>query len=288
MKAARGTLFVALALAIVLTAQAGTAGAVRAQIPAGTAEKGLAWESFLKSAEIVDSVQLSGPDATSRPWKLTLEKDGVRRFGLWKNIDTDEFGTPDRWRCEIAAYRFDRLTGLGLIPPTVERRFNGEKGSLQLWIDDTDSLKKKTRAGETVPLERKPEWNRTAYLERAFDSLIADSDRNANNILVTADWKIVLIDHSRSFRTDKPYAEKLMFGPEGLSRAADGSPFPFLPLPRPFVERLKAIDFKTAKEAVKPYLNDREIRTALERAALIVRAVEKAAREGGESLAVYQ
>ena len=289
MPTAQERIFAALALALVLTAQAGTTGAVRAATlsQAGLPIDNGALEAFLKSASIVDSEQLGGPDATSRPWKLTLEKDGVRRFGLWKNIDTDEYGVPDRWRYEISAYRFDRLMDLGWVPPTVERRFNGEKGSLQLWIDDTVSLKKKTQSGETVPADRRAEWNRAAYLERAFDSLIADSDRNANNILVTPDWRMVLIDHSRSFRADKPYADSLMFGAGGLMKAADGSVLSFLPLPRPFVERLKSLDFKTTKEAVKPYLTDKEIRAALARGGLIVREIEAAVRAGGEDKALY-
>jgi len=169
----------------------------------------------------------------------------------------------------------------------VERRFNGEKGSLQLWVEDTASLKKRTQAGEVLPAERRAEWNRAAFLERAFDSLIADADRNANNILVTPDWGMVLIDHSRSFRADKPLGESLLFGTGGRMRAPDGSVLPFLPLPREFVSRLKALDFPTAKEAVKPYLTDREIRAALARAVLILREIEEAVRADGEDKVLY-
>ena len=96
----------------ILLASAALALTAGLAAPAGPAGNNAALEAFLKTAAIVDSVQLSGPDATSRPWKLTLVKDGVRRFGLWKNIDTDAFGAPDRWRYEIAAYRLDRLLGL--------------------------------------------------------------------------------------------------------------------------------------------------------------------------------
>ena len=271
----------------ILLASAALALTAGLAAPAGAVGDDAALEAFLKTASILDSVQLGGPDATSRPWKLTLEKDGLKHFALWKNIDTDEFGAPDRWRYEIAAYRFDRLLELGGVPPTVERRFNGEKGSLQLWIDDTVTLKKKTEAGDVLPAERRPEWNRAAYLERAFDSLIADSDRNANNILVTADWRTILIDHSRSFRTDKPYRESLLFGAGGLMKGPDGNTLTFLPLPRSFVERLKALDFETVKGALKPYLTDKEIRATLARAGLIVREIEETIRTGGEAQVLY-
>ena len=38
------------------------------------------------------------------------------------------------------------------------------------------------------------------YNVRVFDNLIYNTDSHANNIWVTKDWTIVLIDHSRSFR----------------------------------------------------------------------------------------
>ena len=263
------------------------AGFLRGQLLMSELGEEAQWEAFLRTAAITAAEQFTGSEAVANPYKLTLEKDGLKHFALWKNIDTDEFGAPDRWRYEIAAYRFDRLLELGGVPPTVERRFNGEKGSLQLWIDDTVTLKKKTEAGDVLPAERRPEWNRAAYLERAFDSLIADSDRNANNILVTSDWRAILIDHSRAFRTDGPYAEGLIFGARGLMRAADGSALPLLPLPRAFFERLKTLDFRTIKDAVKPYLTDREIRAALARAGLIAAEIAEAVRDGGEDKVLY-
>jgi hypothetical protein len=246
-----------------------------------------AWEEFLKSAKITGSEQLGGPDATTRPQKLALEKAGQARFGLWKNIDSTEGGVVDTWRFEIAAYRLDKLLDLGMIPPTVERRVAGEKGSLQLWIDNTASLKRRTGGGTGVPADKMPAWNRMAFLQRAFDCLIANEDRNANNILVTEDWRMLLIDHSRSFRTKKPYTERLVFGAGGLLRAPEGNPYPLAPLPKAFFEKLKALEAGAVREAVRPYLTKPEIDAGLARRDLIVREVEDLIRRDGEDKVLY-
>jgi hypothetical protein len=246
-----------------------------------------AWEEFLKSARISAEEQMGGPDATTRPWKLSLEKGGRSRLGLWKNVDVVREDLVDTWRYEVAAYRLDRLLGLDLVPPTVERRVKGEKGSLQLWVDGTATLKKKTGDGTAVPAERAPAWNRLAFLQRAFDSLIGNEDRNANNILVTDDWRMLLIDHSRSFRTKKAFTAQLVFGERGLFRAPDGSPYPIVPLPRGFFEKLKALDEARVREAVRPYLTKSEIWAVLLRAGVLVKEIEDVARLRGEAAALY-
>ena len=249
--------------------------------------EGPQWEEFLKSAKITGSEQLGGPDATTRPRKLALEKDGRSRFGLWKNVDSTEGGVVDSWRFEIAAYRMDKLLGLGMIPPTVERRVAGEKGSLQLWVDGTATVKKKTGEGITLPPDRSAAWNRRAFIQRAFDSLIANEDRNANNTLVTEDWRTILIDHSRTFRTKKPHIERLIFGSGGMFRTADGSPYPLAPLPKSFFEKLKSLDAAAVRDAVRPYLTKPEIDAVLARRDLIVREIEDLIARDGEEKILY-
>jgi len=46
-------------------------------------------------------------------------------------------------------------------------------------------------------------YNRALNLQRYFDNLIGNEDRHQNNYLITEDWRILLIDHSRSFRTGR-------------------------------------------------------------------------------------
>ncbi|MCK7469675.1 MAG: hypothetical protein MZU95_01865 [Desulfomicrobium escambiense] len=42
------------------------------------------------------------------------------------------------WKYEIAAYVLDKLLGLGMVPPTVEKAMAGRPGSCQLWIEGTE------------------------------------------------------------------------------------------------------------------------------------------------------
>jgi hypothetical protein len=200
---------VALFLAISIAALA----SATAQVGLADASARAGWEDFLRTARIVNSVQLGGPEAVTSPWKLTLSKGDVTRFGLWKDIDIDiDRGGPDRWRFEVAAFQLDVLLGLDMVPPTMERAFQGRWGSLQLWMEDTESLKGRMARGSDIPKDKSEDWDRKAYLERAFDSLIANDDRNLNNILIGTDDRMILIDHSRSFRTAEPFGKMLVFG----------------------------------------------------------------------------
>ena len=68
------------------------------------------------------------------------------------------------------------------------------------------------------------QFNRSVYLQRAFDNLIANEDRHLGNILITEDWRMILIDHSRSFRFSKKHRTRLIFtekhreGPKPMKR----------------------------------------------------------------------
>jgi hypothetical protein len=273
-------------VAVVLALAAAGLAASVIQVGFADAAERAAWEEFLRTARITDSVQLGGPEATTSPWKLTLSKGDVTRFGLWKDIDIEQ-GGPDRWRFEVAAYRLDVLLGLGMVPPTVERAFQGRWGSLQLWMGETESLKARMARGVDIREDRREDWNRKSYLERAFDSLIANDDRNVGNVLIGTDESMILIDHSRTFRTEEPFAKMLVYGASGLRRAADGTPYPFLKLPRAFVEKLRALEAKSVREAVKGRLTGREIQVLLARRDLVLKEIDSLIRERGEAEVLY-
>jgi hypothetical protein len=237
------------------------------------------WEDYLMTAKIVGQEQIESRLAVTHPWKLTLEKDGVTRNALWKNPEgRQQTGYPEGWKWEIAAYRMDKLLGLNMVPPTVEKRFQENRGSCQLWIEDIITLRQKEEQKIKVPPYKIGYWNRATYLQRAFDNLIANEDRTLNQILITKDWRMILIDHSRTFRTRKDliFTEKHKEGPKLMSE-----------LPRAFVEKIKALNFQMIKDAVGEYLTDNEINAVLTRKELVLKEIDKLIAKNGEANVLY-
>jgi hypothetical protein len=241
------------------------------------------WEDFLQNAEIVAQEQpFSDQEAVTKPWRLTLEKDGVTKNALWKNCEGRMRGFVENWRWEIAAYLLDKHLGLNLVPPTVEKRFQNNRGSCQLWVDAKMSLKDKYEQDIKTPSYKVFSWNRALYLQRAFDNLIANEDRHQNQYLITEDWRMILIDHSRSFRTSGKFAKNLIYD----EKYKEG-PRLMKQLPRAFVEKLKALDAGTIKGAVGEYLTDKEIEYVLIRRDLIIQWLENEIKKEGEDKVLY-
>jgi hypothetical protein len=240
------------------------------------------WEEFLTTAEIVGQEQLKGEGAVTNPWKLTLSKDGLQKFALWKNIDVLTGRFPDSWKWEVAAYRIDRLLDLNMVPATVERRFHGDRGSIQIWVESEMTLKKKVEKKIKTPSYKVFYWNRALFLQRFFDNLIGNEDRHQNNYLITADWRLILIDHSRSFRTSKKFTKGLIYTekhPEG--------PMEMRELPRAMVDKLKALTPEVVQAAVGEYLTDEEIKAMFLRRDLMLLEIDKLVKKYGEENVLY-
>lgn len=240
------------------------------------------WEEFLKTAEVVGSKQLTGSEAVTSPWVLTLKKGDVTHRGLWKNAQGRMGGFWEGWNYEIAAYLLDKHLGLGLVPPTVERRFRGDRGSCQYWVDDCMSLRDREQKKIKMPPAKVFNWNRATYLQRLWDNLIANEDRHMNQILITPDWRMILIDHSRSFRTSGRFTKGLIYTanhPEGPKLMSE--------LPRAVVDKVKALDFAVIRSVVGDYLSDEEINAVLIRRGLILKEIDRLIKANGESKVFY-
>ena len=241
------------------------------------------WEEFLSTAKIVDQDQpWSAREAVTRPWRLTLEKDGEKAQAIWKDPEGRLKGFYENWKWEIAAYRLDKYLGLNMVPPTVEKRFRGDRGSCQLWITAKMSLKEKYEKNIKTPNIKVFYWNRALFLQRAFDNLIANEDRHQNQFLITEDWRMILIDHSRSFRTSRKFTKKLIYD----EKYKEG-PRLMKQLPRAFVEKLKSLNFQVIKDIVEDYLTDKEINAVLTRKDLIIDWINKRIKKLGEKEVLY-
>src|SRR5262252_3813198 len=68
-----------------------------------------------------------------------------RRSGFWES-----------YKSEIAAYELDKLLGMNMVPPAIERSIEGETGAAIMFLDSIKSVK---QTGGKVPSG--PEWGRS-------------------------------------------------------------------------------------------------------------------------------
>lgn len=240
------------------------------------------WEEFLKTAEIIAQKQQVSREAVTSPWELTLEKKGIKAKALWKNAQGLMRGYVENWKWEIAAYRLDKLLSLNMVPPTVEKTFSGERGSCQLWVDYWIKAMHKIEQDIKVDSNRVLSYNRANYLRWAFDNLIGNEDRHAGNYFITEDWRIILPDHSRSFRTSRKFTKNLIY----TEKHKEG-PKIMKELPRVFFEKLKSLDFELIKKHVGEYLTKKEINAVLTRRDLIIEFVNERIGKLGVDKVLY-
>ncbi|HSC06500.1 MAG TPA: metallophosphoesterase [Steroidobacteraceae bacterium] len=222
--------------------------------PAGLDDDAL--EQWLVDAEVLNVEDVD--TGVTKPHKVTLRKDGIELRAVFKEVSTDETGaydrgaavnTSDRFQYELAAYQLDRLLGLDMVPVTVKRSIKNRRGVLQFWVDNSINvrrmLEQKKQPDGWCPVG--PQYN----LMNVFDVLTYNSDRTQENALFTQDWMLVLIDHTRAFRT-------LSGNPTLLYKGG-------VQVPASLAERLKRLDRETLKTRLGPSLQLRQIDALLKR-----------------------
>jgi len=242
------------------------------------------WEEFLRTAKVVNSQQLPKSEGVTQPYALTLEKDGVQRKALWKNALGERVGGfKETWKGEIAAYRLSRHLGLHMVPPTVEREFQGDRGSAQIWVDHWITMAEVREKKLNPPGIKINAFFKALFLHRAFDNLIYNIDRHLRNYLIMEDWRLVLIDHSRSFGTTKKARTDLIYD----EKYKEGPNFIMAELPRAFVDALKALTPELIRTVVGEYLTDAEITCMLSRRDLMISWLDKRIAKEGEAKVIY-
>jgi hypothetical protein len=266
-------LYLGLLLSATITAAAQQKGG------AGQVFQGPQIEEFLKTGKVATMKDL--PEGVTLPKKATLELNGEKHFGVWKTIDEGpvpskkldsgvELQFQDSWRTEIAAYELDKLIGLGMVPATVPRTLEGKQGSMQFFVDsvmDVEGLLKKKIQPPNQAL-----WNQQLAKIRLWDNLIYNTDRNQGNLLITSDWQIRVIDHSRTFR---PFDE--LKNPKQLTMFS-----------RTLLANLKKLDEPTLQEHLGKYLSPAQINGILKRRDAIIALSDKMVADQGSGAVLYQ
>ena len=221
-------------------------------------------EEFLKTAKVVKFTDV--PVGVTHPRRGYFEPGGPAGSIVFKALQPSrKSGFWESYKSEIAAYELDKLVGLGMVPPTVERKIQGEYGSAQLWVEHCTLLK--DRDVKTAP--DMGAWNRQVYRQRVWDNLVANIDRNQGNLLVDQAWNLILIDHSRAFT------------------ATMRMPFPMRKIDREFYTKLKALDEATIKKRLGKLLMDGP-KPLLKRRDKIVENFETLIAQYGEAAVLIQ
>lgn len=234
---------------------------------------------FLRVADVKSEKQITSGGITF-PYKLLIEKDGVRADAIFRDVDEEklvaqlaggksELYFRDSYIFEPAAYELSLMLGLDSVPPATIRRVKNKKGSVQIWVENAMTDMK--RAKENIQPPDEQEWNRQLQIINVFDALIYNTDRNRGNILITKDWKLWMIDHTRAFRRHSTLQH-----PEALKQCE-----------RRMYLQLKGLDEAQVRPRLKQYLSSYEFDALWKRRKLILDIFAKLIAEHGEDKVLY-
>ncbi len=242
---------------------------------------GEAAEEFLRSARVVSMRELS--TGITAPRQATLSDGRLTLKAVWKTVDEFRHGVTalsdgrmevdfrDSYRYEIAAYELDKILGLGLVPPAVGRRIDGEEGAMQLWVEG--ALTEQDRMERGLHSPDPGTWSTQVCKLRLLHQLTANSDRaNVRNILLDpVDFKLFAIDHSRAFRLRGD-----LMDPGDLPRFS-----------RAALDRLRLLDDDLVRERLSPWLSPRERKALVERSREILALADRLVAEKGSAAVLY-
>lgn len=269
----------ALAASVALPSQSADPAAARAA-GAGTATD-RQQEAFLSEARIVRT-RGAGGGGTTGALRATLQLGDTQHDALIQAIDEEkafadlargrELDFRDSYRNNVAAYRLDRLLGLGMVPVSVVRYFEGKRAGFTWWVDDV-LMDERTRLAREVAIPDVEAWNRQMWAVRVFDQLIYNTDRNLGNLLVDREWRLWMIDHTRAFK---------VFPGLKSSKNLDTR------CARELLSALRRLEQPALAEATRDLLSDAQRRGLLARRDAIVKYYDERIRELGEAGVLYE
>ena len=236
-------------------------------------------EDFLLKAEIVKRKNAKGGitgsvRATLKEGAFTHDAH-IQDHDEYKSMMALSSGTEmdfrDSYKNNIAAYRIDRMLGLGMVPVTVLRRFDRKPAAYTWWVDNV-KMEEKKRYQEKIPAPDPDAWNHAIYVVRVFDQLIYNVDRNLGNLLIDEDWRMWMIDHTRAFKIFKDLKT-----PKNLGDHCE----------RKLLAGMRKLDENTLKEQMKDLLAPSQVEGLMARRDRIVAYYDAKIAALGEDKVLY-
>jgi len=139
--------------------------------------------------------ELNAATTARRLVKVTSDEQSV--FAYFSELPRDVHFAP-----ELAAFKLDRMLGLGMVPVTVRREIAGQDGTLQFVPPETRTERERVADGEEdkapCPLEKQ------MGAMFVFDSLIYNAARTPSTMLYSPeDWLLMLVDNENSFGAEQ-------------------------------------------------------------------------------------
>ena len=220
-------------------------------------------EHLLKEGK-VDKLE-AVPVGVTKPQRATLEGSPMRF--AWKPLRPGySKGYMESYKAEIAAYKLDRLLGLNMVPPIVERNMDGKTGAAVYWVENTRGW-----SVAKPPQGPEPMWSLQLTRMKMFDLLIANIDRNQGNLIYDSDWHLFLIDHSRAFT-----GKKDLKGIAPLGR-----------VDRELWDKMAALTLEDLDRGLDQWVGNNEKKAILMRRDLMAKDIAEKVKKRGEKSVFY-
>ena len=191
-------------------------------------------------------------DAGLSSWKLVkVTTKDVQVHAYFRELPKEENFVP-----ELAAYKLDRMLGLGMVPVTVRRDIAGKEGTLQFVPAATMTERERVAVGRgsstPCPLDKQ------VSTMSVFDTLIHNTARTPSTMVYSPDdWSLMLVDHENAFGVQQEWSAY----PEGVELSVGDQ----------WRTALQALDNETLRRGLGDVLDERRLSALASRRDALIR-----------------